>query len=151
MTKVQKRVIPFVSVGVGLTLLDYAIYESLVLTFLKDGNFAIASAISGAIAMIVGFVLHSKITWKDRAVSKFNIVKFFAWNIAVSMALRPFLIQLVNSLAPINNFWYGVLQWSGLSYNSIVSTWVYGVVAVITMTLNFIFYDRFVFGKDKEE
>lgn len=150
--KTAKRIGVFAVIGVILTIIDYAIYEILILSLLNNGDgTSIASAISGIIATIIAFFMHSKITWQDRDITKFNIIKFFVWNIVIMSLLRPFLVWIIGSIPGLKDLSYNIFSWTTFGYDFIVSTIIYGLATIVTMTLNFLFYDKFVFKYSKHD
>ncbi len=143
-----KRAGTFVGVGVILTVIDYLVCELLVLLFFKSaGDTSIASVISGGVSTIAAFFMHSRITWKDRKITKINIVKFFVWNVVVFMMLRPLVLAGLNYLIELVATEF---NWNGVVYDFIASTGAFGLVTIITMILNYLFYDKFVFKKEKK-
>ena len=146
--KTSKRVGTFLWVGILLTVIDFAIYELLTILIFKDTSQAsIASAITGVISTCFGYLMHSRITWKEREVSKFNVIKFFIWNLLVFVALRPLLIWLFGMLGGLYDFAYELLKWTGFSREFVANTGAYVLTTIVTMTINFICYDKIVFGK----
>ena len=78
--------------GLLNTGVNYGIYEALaLLVFTAENQLWLATLISGAISIFVGYFLHSKFTWKDREVGKKQLGKFFIWNVVMNVAVRPLL------------------------------------------------------------
>ena len=145
MNKNVKRVGTFVWVGVVLTIIDYLICELITFIFFKDADKTnIAAAISGALVTILAYFMHSRITWKGREITKLNVVKFFVWNIFVMVLVRPFAIDLFSKFTWLYDFAHSLLSWA-FSHEFVTSTGTYVLATIVTMTLNFLFYDRFVF------
>ena len=150
MNETAKRVGNFVWVGIVLTLIDYAVCELLVLLVFRDAAAtSMATVVSGVVSTVVAFFMHSRITWRDRTMDTVAVIKFFAWNVAVMIMLRPFLVWVFGLLGWLYEFCYGLVAWMGISYDFVASTVAYGLVTVITLTLNYLFYDKFVFGEKK--
>ena len=150
MNETTKRVGNFVWVGIVLTLIDYAVCELLVLVVFRDAAAtSIATVLSGIVSTVAAFFMHSRITWRDRKMNTAAVVKFFLWNVAVMMVLRPFLVWVFGLMGWLYEFCYGLVAWMGISHDFVASTLAYGLVTVITLTLNYLFYDRFVFGEKK--
>ena len=87
----MNKIFKFVGVGITVTIIDYLVY-SFVVMVLFGGNTDqvwLGSIISGAVATIAAYILHSKITWKGRDPGKYGILKFFGWNILLVAAIRP--------------------------------------------------------------
>lgn len=150
------RILKFAGVGFIAAVLDYAVYEVCVLTFLSGFDFKqpLAIVIAGAVSTVAAFFLHSNITWKERDPGKFGVIKFFIWNILIIEILRPQLTVLFD-LEFFHNFYqfvYMLVGWIPLfsSYVFVSSTTSYVLITIITMTLNFIFYEKFVFGSKKQ-
>ena len=150
------RILKFAGVGFIAAAIDYVVYEVCVLTFLSGFDFKqpLAIVIAGAISTIAAFFLHSNITWKECDPGKFGVIKFFIWNILIIEILRPQLTVLFD-LEFFHNFYqfvYMLVSWIPLfsSYVFVSSTTSYVLITIITMTLNFIFYEKFVFGSKKQ-
>ena len=151
MNKNVKRVGTFVWVGVVLTIIDYLICELITFIFFKDADKTnIAAAISGALVTILAYFMHSRITWKGREITKLNVVKFFVWNIFVMVAIRPFTIDLFARMTWLYDFAHSLLSWV-FSHEFVTSTGTYVLATVVTMILNFLFYDRFVFAEKSRQ
>lgn len=150
------RILKFAGVGFLAAVIDYAVYEVCVLTIFSELSFKqpLSIMVAGAVSTIVAFFLHSNITWKERDPGKFGIFKFFLWNILIIEILRPQLTVLFD-LEFFHNFYqfvYMIVGWVPLfsSYVFVSSTTSYVLITIITMTLNFIFYEKFVFGSKKQ-
>ena len=130
----------FLIVGTSLTLFDYLVYELIVMLFFRGNteSATIASVISGTIATIVAYFAHSRITWKTRNVGKPEIVKFFVWNAITMWAIRPILTLLMGKLDSV---------FATMGVNELIrSTGIFAVTTGVIMILNYLVYDRFVFG-----
>lgn len=108
----------------------------------------LATGISGAIAMVVAFVMHSKITWRERDPGKLGVIKFFAWNILLVSLIRPALAALFELPVGLYQFAYMITSTIHLpfDYDFVQSTGIYVLMTAVTMTLNFICYEKVVFG-----
>lgn len=149
-----KRILKFAGVGFATTIFDYLIYE-LIVMIAFGGNAdktGISSIISGLFATIMAYILHNKITWKERNPGKYGIVKFFLWNILVVVAIRPLLTALFTLLTGFHEFVYLIVGWIPLfsSFDFVRTTTIYVLMMLITMTLNYIFYEKIVFGSSKQ-
>ena len=145
-----KKVFKFLGVGITLTVIEYVVYTILMMV-LFGGNAEmapIATVISGGFAMIMAFILHSKITWRERDPGKFGIVKFFVWNIILVTLIRPGLAFFFEQLIGLYQFAYMISSAIHLpfSYDFVQSTGIYVLVTAVTMVLNFICYEKIVFG-----
>lgn len=146
----MKKVFKFIGVGLSVTVIEYIIYTILVMVIF-GGNTEmapLATGLSGAVAMIVAFVMHSKITWRERNPGKFGVVKFFAWNILLVALIRPGLAAFFELLTGLYQFAFMITDAIHLpfSYDFVESTGIYVLVTAVAMVLNFIFYEKIVFG-----
>lgn len=146
----MKRVFKFIGVGLTVTVIEYTIY-TLLMMVLFGGNTEmapLATALSGAVAMIVAFLMHSKITWRERDPGKLGIIKFFAWNILLVALIRPGLAAFFELPVGLYQFAYMITSAIHLpfSYDFVESTGIYVLVTAISMVLNFICYEKVVFG-----
>lgn len=146
----MNRVFKFVGVGLTITLIEYAIYTALMMAmFGGNAEMApLATGISGVVAMVVAFFMHSKITWRERDPGRFGIVKFFIWNIILVSLIRPGLAAFFELPVGLYQFAYMITEAIHLpfSYDFVQSTGIYVLVTAITMTLNFFCYEKIVFG-----
>ena len=152
--KQKKRVWKYFWVGVTVTLTDYVLHELLILLVFKNVELEwLALMISGVVAMMVGFVLHNRITWKERNPGKWGPLKFIAWNSFVMFLLRPWLSSVFALFTGLYQFAFGICQWLHLpfSYDFVYSTGIYGLCICVTMILNFLVYERLIFKKTEEE
>lgn len=147
----MQRVLKFAGVGIAATLADYLCYQIVLHTFLQ-GNLAAAAIFAGVIATFVAYLGHSQITWKTRDPGRWGIVKFFLWNAFVVILIRPILVWIFELLSFLYGFGYWLASSMHLpfSYEFVESTGVYVLMTAVTMVLNYIFYGRVVFGKEKE-
>jgi len=139
--------------GLLNTGINYAIYEALALLVFKEENqLWIATLISGAISIFVGYFLHSHFTWKEREVGKKQLGKFFIWNVIMNLAVRPLLTSFFGLFGFLYRFAYDICQGIGInfSYEFVESTGNYVLMTAVVMVINFLVYDRFVFGKAKK-
>lgn len=150
------RILKFAGVGFLAAIIDYAVYEVCVLAIFSELSFKqpLSIVVAGAVSTIAAFFLHSNITWKERDPGKLGIFKFFLWNILIIEILRPQLTVLFD-LELFHHFYqfvYMLVGWIPLfsSYDFVSSTTSYVLITIITMTLNFIFYEKFVFGSKKQ-
>lgn len=146
-----KRAGKFVVIGIILTLFNFIIYTILA-RFINNNDYLwLDTIVSYIFATFLGYILHSKITWQERNPSKTGIIKFFLWNFLTALAISPLLTWLFKFLTPLYEF---IHQFSTnlhlpLDYNFIESTTIFCLVTIITMLLNYLFYDKLVFGKEE--
>lgn len=138
--------------GVLNTVINYGMYEALaLLVFKEEGQLWIATFISGAISIFVGYFLHSKFTWKDREVGKKQLGKFFIWNVVMNVGVRPLLTLFFGLFGFLYQFAFNICQGIGLpfSYEFVETTGNYVLMTAVVMVINFLVYDKFVFGDKK--
>ena len=149
----MNRGIKFVIVGLILTITQYLFYLFFALVIFNNNDILwLSSGISYIIATILAFILHSRITWKERPPKKGGILMFFVWNLITAILIAPFLTWFFKLATPTYNFIYSITFKMGLdlTYEFVESTTVFILVILITLTLNYIFYDKLVFGDEKK-
>lgn len=149
-SKTAKRVGKFTIIGIILAIFNFIIYTFLArVVFNSNDLLWLISIISYTLATILAYILHSKITWQERPVTKHGILMFFVWNGITAATISPFFTWLFSLIAPFYQFIFNLSQNLHLpfDYNFIESTTIFCLVSAITMILNFLFYDRLVFGK----
>ena len=150
--KTSEHATRYVIVGIIVTLFNFLLYTLLSNVFFKNNDILwLAAFISTAITTFVAYLLHSKITWKERPVTKTAIIKFFIWNIMLTVAINPLFTQLFSLLTPLYDFVFGIIQAIHIpfSYEFTLTTGAFALTSIVNMVLNFFFYDKFVFGKTK--
>ena len=155
-SKSKKRhlnyVTKYVLVGITLTVINFTIYTFLDRVVFNNINLLwLVSLISCTITTFFGYLLHSKITWRERNPGKTGAIKFLAWNLFASLAVSPFFTWLFGFITPLYQFAYNISSYIHLpfDYDFIESTAIFCLTAFVVMILNFLFYDRIVF-KPKE-
>ncbi len=142
----------YLVVGITLTIFNFVFYTILANLIFNDSNLLwLSTLISTLATTILAYLLHSKITWKERPLTKTAIYKFFIWNLATAFFIGPFFTQLFSLITPLYDFAFNIFQSINLpfTYDFTQSTGAFVLTAVVTTLLNFFFYDRFVFGKKK--
>lgn len=150
-TKTSKHASRYLVVGIFLALFNYGFYAILANFIINNNDFLwLSTFISTAATTILAYILHSKITWKERKITKAAIYKFFIWNIILTVAINPGLTQLFSLITPLYQFAFNLSQALNFpfTYEFVQSTGAFILTAIVTMILNFLFYDRFVFGKN---
>lgn len=149
--KKARRASKYVLIGIVLTVFNYIIFSILARIISNNDLLWIDSIISYVAATFLAYLLHSKITWKERSPGKIGIIKFFAWNLITALAISPFFTWLFGYFTPIYQFAHQVSTFLHLpfDYEFVESTGIFCFVTLITMTLNYFFYDKLVFGKPK--
>ena len=150
--KTSKRTIRYILVGITITVFNYGFYAILANLIINNNDLLwLSSLISTAATILVAYLLHSKITWKERGVTKTSIIKFFIWNVFLAVAVGPWLTQLFSLFTPLYEFAYNICTAIHLpfSYEFVLTTGAFVLTSLVVLILNFFFYDRFVFGKPK--
>jgi len=140
----------YLIVGISITLFNYGLYSIISNLIIKNNDFLWASTlISTLITTLVAYFAHSKITWKEREVTKIAKYKFFIWNLILAFAIGPWITQLFSLFTPAYDLAYNIFQNMHIdfSYDFVQSTGAFVFTGIVTMILNFLFYDKFVFGK----
>lgn len=150
----KKQVGKYFVFGVLNTAVGYGVYELLALfVFNGENQLWIATLISGAVGVVTGFFLHSKFTWKERKSGKVEMGKFLVWNILLALAVKPLLTILFELFDPLYKFAFDIFQAIHIPFSEefVKTTGVFVLVTAVVMVLNFLVYDRFVFGKKTEK
>ena len=143
-----KRAGKYVIIGIVLTAFNFLVYTLLARIIFNNNELLwLDSMISYILATFLAYILHSKITWKERDPGKTGIIKFFAWNLITALAISPFLTWLFSLITPVYEFAFNISTNLGLpfDYTFIESTGIFGFTTIITLTLNYLFYDKLVF------
>ena len=146
----KRKLLRYAGVGISVTIVDYVIYTVLVKTLLTGDVLWVASAISGLAAAVVAYVLHKNITWKNRDPGKTGVIKFFAWNALTMLVIRPALVWELGRMSRFYQFLFETAQSLRLpvDYRLVESTTIYLIAVLVVVILNFLVYDRVVFGKN---
>ena len=150
--KTSRHAIRYLVVGIAVTIFNYAFFAILSNLIIKNNDLIwLSNFIATAITTIVAYFAHSKITWKERKVTKHSIIRFFIWNAMLTVAIAPGFTQLFSLLTPLYEFAYNITSAIHLpfSYEFILTTGAFVLNSIVIMILNFLFYDKFVFGKKK--
>ncbi len=146
----MNKIFKFIGVGLTVTLIDYLVY-SFTMMVIFQGNTDLVwldSITSGIAGTIAAYVLHSNITWRGRDPGKYGILKFFAWNALLVAVIRPGLTFIFGILDGLYEFAFMLTDGVGLpfTFEFVESTGIYILMTAVIMVLNFLFYDRVVFG-----
>lgn len=147
-----KRTGKFAIIGIILALFNFAIYTFLArVVFNSNELLWLDSIISYLLATILAYILHSKITWKERTPTKAGVIMFFVWNFITALAISPFFTLLFGLITPLYEFAHNISSAIGLpfDYNFVESTGIFCFTTLVTMVFNYIFYDKLVFGEIK--
>lgn len=141
-------------VGISLAAFNFGFYTVLANFIINNNDYLwVSTLISTFVTTIIAYILHSKITWKERNISKSAIYKFFIWNALLTFPIGPGLTQLFSQFTPAYDLAYNIFQniHINFSYEFVQSTGTFVFVSMVIMIINFSLYDRFVFGKSKKE
>ena len=151
--KTSRHAFRYLIVGISITVFNYALYAILSNFIIKNNDLIwLSTLIATTITTIVAYILHAKITWKERPITKSAKYKFFIWNALLAIAIGPLLTQLFSLITPLYEFAFNISQAINLpfDYEFVLTTGAFVLTSIVTMFLNFLFYDRFVFGKSKK-
>lgn len=152
--KTSQHALRYLFVGVGITLFNYVLFAIIANLIIKNNDFLwLSNLIATSITVIVAYIAHSKITWKERNVTKSSIIRFFIWNAMLAIIISPALTQFFSIFTPLYNFVFNITTAMRLpfSYEFILTTGTFILTSGVIMILNFFFYDRFVFGKNNSK
>ena len=151
--KTSRHATRYFFVGVAVTLFNYGLYAVLANLVIKNNDLLwLSNFIATTVTTIVAYIAHSKITWKERHVTKHSIIRFFIWNALLAVFIGPGFVQLFSLLTPLYEFAYNICVAIHLpfSYEFVLTTGAFVLTSIVTMILNFLFYDKFVFGKNNK-
>ena len=143
----------YLLVGITLTIFNYILYSILANLIIKNNDLLWLSTLIATFATtILAYILHSKITWKERRITKTAVYKFFIWNLLLTFPIGPSLTQFFSLFTPLYEFAYNICQnlHIDFSYEFVLTTGAFIFTTVVTMIINFLLYDKFVFGKEKK-
>lgn len=152
--KTSEHAIRYVLVGTFITLFNYALFAILSNLIIKNNNLLwLSSLIATTITTVVAYIAHSKITWKERIVTKHSIIRFFIWNAMLAIIISPVLTQFFSIFTPLYEFAYNITNAIHLpfTYEFVLTTGAFILTSIVIMIINFLFYDKFVFGKTKSQ
>jgi putative flippase GtrA len=153
--KIEEKKRPFIFLGVGIfnTVLDFSFYTFLTSTTFKNGhNIVIAGIISGTFALMIAFLTHGFITWRDTKVTHKTLFKFVIFTGFGLWVIRPLLLSLFIKLSGLFNWSQHIADNIGLhfSYNFVSNTGAFACALVIILSYNYFVYSRFVFTNKSE-
>lgn len=150
--KTSKHALRYLIVGILVTIFNYVLFAILSNLIIKNNNLIwLSNFIATAVTTIVAYIAHSRITWKERTVTKHSIIRFFIWNTMLAIAIAPGFTQLFSLFTPLYEFAYNITSAIHLpfTYEFVLTTGAFILNSIVIMILNFLFYDKFVFGKKK--
>ena len=152
--KTSEHAIRYVLVGTFITLFNYALFAILSNLIIKNNNLLwLSSLIATTITTVVAYIAHSKITWKERTVTKHSIIRFFIWNAMLAIIISPVLTQFFSIFTPLYEFTYNITNaiHFPFTYEFVLTTGAFILTSIVIMIINFLFYDKVVFGKTKSQ
>lgn len=144
-----KRSHIFLFVGVFNTLADFICYTLLTLFVFKNpSQIAVAGVVSGTIALIIAFLTHSLITWRDRETTAITVIKFFIVTGFGMWVIRPLLLGLFVHFSFLYNFVHTLTTNLHLPFSLtfITNTGAFGFMTIVLLVYNYFTYDRFTFS-----
>ncbi len=150
--KTSRHASRYLIVGILITGFNYVLFLFLSNVIIKNNDLIwLSNFIATAVTTIVAYFAHSKITWKERTITKHSVIRFFIWNAMLTVAIAPGFTQLFSFFTPLYEFVYNSINLIHLpfSYEFILTTGAFALNSVVIMILNFFLYDKFVFGKKK--
>lgn len=148
----SKHAFRYLIVGILVTGFNYALFAILSNLIIQNNDLIwLSNFIATAVTTIVAYFAHSRITWKERIVTKHSVIRFFIWNAMLTVAIAPGLTQLFSLFTPLYEFVFNITNAMHLpfSYEFVLTTGAFALNAFVIMIINFLFYDKFVFGKKK--
>lgn len=146
----KARPIIYFIVGLTITAFNFGAYTFIARLLIQNNDYLwLSNLIATFLSTILAFILHSRITWKDRQITKLNIIKFFAWNALLTFIISPLFTWLFSLFGDLYHFAYDITTAMHLpfDYNFIQSTGAFVLTSVVVMVINYFFYDRFVFPR----
>ena len=148
--KTSKHAFRYLIVGIMVTGFNSVLFSILSNLVIKNNDLIwLSNFIATAITTIVAYFAHSRITWKERTVTKHSVIRFFIWNAMLAVAIAPGFTQLFSLFTPLYELAYNITSTIHLpfSYEFVLTTGAFVLNSIVIMILNFLFYDKFVFGK----
>lgn len=140
----------YLIIGISLAVFNYGFYSILANLIIKNNDFLwLSNLIATAVTTILAYILHSKITWKERSPGRLGIYKFFIWNAILTFVIGPLFTQLFSLITPLYQFAHNISTAMNLpfTYEFVQSTGAFLLTTIVITILNFFCYDLFVFGK----
>ncbi|MBR5647927.1 GtrA family protein [Candidatus Saccharibacteria bacterium] len=149
--KTAKHASRYLVIGVIVTLFNFVLYTILTRIINNNDLLWLSTLIATFVTIFVAFALHSRITWKERNPGKLGIYKFFVWNLLSAFVIGPFCTWAFSMLTPLYDIAYNISSAIHLpfDYNFVQSTGAFILTSAVAMIINFLFYDKLVFGKAK--
>lgn len=154
MKNTKKHVTKYTIVGISIALFNFCTYTLIARVFINNNDFLfVSSIISTSLSVILAYILHSKITWKERKPTKKGIAGFFIWNAFCALVVGPVMTWFFGLFKWLYEFGYNLCNaiHIPLDYNFIESTGIFVLVSIVSMILNYLFYDKFVFNEKDQE
>ena len=149
----KKRAGIYFIIGVSITVSNYLLYTIIANLLIKNNDLLwLSTLIATVIITFLAYFLHSRITWKERTITKTTIYRFFIWNLLLAIIINPFFTQFFSIFTPLYDFAKSISDAMHLnfSYEFIQSTGAFVLAGIVIMIINFLFYDKFVFKKQNQ-
>lgn len=148
--KTSQHALRFIIVGIVITVFNYVLFAFLSNLIITDNSLLwLSNLIATTATVIIAYIAHAKITWKERNVTKAAIIRFFIWNALIAFLISPALTQFFSIFTPLYEFGFHICEAIHLpfTYEFVLTTGAFALTSLVIMILNFLFYDRFVFQK----
>lgn len=145
------RASKYTIIGILLTLINFVIY-TIIAQIVQNSDFLwLISMVSYALTAVIAYILHSRITWRERHPGKSGVCLFFLWNFISAFLISPVCTELFTHITPVYVFAFNISSALHLpfDYYFVESTGVFCFTCFVTMVLNYLCYDKLVFGKFK--
>ncbi len=143
------RLTKYTLIGLVLTLFNFLVYTFLAQVVIGDNDLLwLATGISYLLSTFLAYFLHSRITWRERPISRHGVLMFFVWNLLTALVISPFATWIFGFFTPLYELAYRCTSalHLPLTYDFVESTGIFCLTTLVTMTLNYLCYDRLVFG-----
>lgn len=149
----SRRTGKYLVVSIIITIFNFSLYSILARIINNNDLLWVSTLISTAATTILAYILHSKITWKERSPSKTGIYNFFIWNAILTFFIGPFFTWFFTLITPLYDFIFSISSTIHLpfDYNFIQSTSVFIFVSIVFLILNYCLYDKFVFRATQKQ
>lgn len=148
----SRRPIIFLAVGIFNTLADFLVFTLITQTIFEQ-NIALAGFLSGTLALLVAYATHSKVTWRERSMSRISILKFFVVTGFGMWVIRPTLLLIFSRMVTAFDFSHKISSSLGLPFNYgfIVNSISFCLMVIVILIYNYLSYDRLVFNETKND
>lgn len=149
-----RRIVIFLLVGGMNSLLDFIFYTVVTTWILPGGGqIILAGLVSGTVALVIAYLSHRYITWREKHVPRSAVIRFFVATGFGMWVIRPFLLWLFSKPTSVSTAIVTLGNGIGvhLSLAFVRNTVAFLAMTVIVVVYNFVMYQRFVFVEAKPE